>query len=101
MPNHITQEIEIRNDTNHIFMHIKKIGENAFLLKFDNYPNIDDVTDENQKEIIFNTAIEALQYVINEAYKNSVIDYVESTTAVYICKKEIQEITNTKELIIH
>lgn len=101
MANHIAQEIEIKNDTNHIRIIIKKIGENAFLIRYDNYPNIDDIFDENKKEKTFSTAKEALQYVVNEAYKNSVIDSVKSTTPEYISKEEIQEITNTEDIEIH
>lgn len=101
----VVQDIRIKNNEKESVLSIGR-EKNGFNLAYsteklnNGIPSIQ--FHKNDKEhVIFETAREALQYVVNEAYKNSVIDSVKSTTAVYICKEEIQEITNTKELIIH
>lgn len=100
MERNVVQDIKIKDNEKitHISIGIEKDGFNLQYgtEKLNNpTPYIRFAVNDNDEHLIFSTANEALEYVVNKAYQNSIID-VETTTPVFVSEQEILQITNTK-----
>lgn len=106
MNKNLAQEIKINDHEMRTRISIG-IEKNGFNLQYgtdklnNHTPYIKYAVNNNDEHLIFSTAKEALEYVVNKAYQNSIINYVEATTPLFVSEQEIQQITDTKELKIY